>query len=71
MKTARTYVFLFVPVQLERLAHVTVAPGFNAGSNKCAKESKNERKITMARTPLAGTRNVRTAESFVLDVVRR
>jgi hypothetical protein len=33
MKPSRTYVFVFLSVLLERIAHGTVAPSFSAGSN--------------------------------------
>jgi hypothetical protein len=33
MKAARSYVFLLVPILIERVAHTKVANGFCAGSN--------------------------------------
>ena len=33
MKVARTYVFLLVPILIDRLAHTTVPNGFCTGSN--------------------------------------
>jgi len=33
MKSARTYVFVFVPILLEQVANTRVATGFQAGSN--------------------------------------
>ena len=47
MRAARTYVFVFVPILLERVANMRGATGFGAGSN--GSSPSDEKRNTTAR----------------------
>ena len=60
MKVARTYVFLLVPILIERVAHTTVANGFCAGSNGSAPNQKYDER------PMWRVRNRKEREAGLL-----
>lgn len=72
MKAARTYVFVFVPILLERVANMRGATGFGAGSNGSSpSDEKHNKNSTVASAALLGRRNTGATRSSVLDLVHR
>ena len=49
MKAARTYVFVFVPILMERVANMRGATGFGAGSNGSSPSDEKHNKTTRWR----------------------
>jgi len=73
MKAAGTYIFVFIPVLLERIAGGSVAPCFSAGSNGSSPTDHeyNERLRLRALVRQECEAETLPAQQFVLDVVRR
>lgn len=72
MKTARTYIFMFVPIPPGWLSHEPMIPGLRAGSNGSSppEQKHDDAARWRVRNP-DGRRNTGATRSSVLDLVHR